>query len=172
MQRALRTFVHVVDRCTEGIGRSLRWVTVLLVLLVAIDVLLRYAFAASPVWLRELQWQSFALLFLGAGAYTFRADKHVRVDLFYSRFSRRDQARINGWGTLLLLLPWTAVIAWFGYDAVLSSWRVGEGSPNPGGLPAWYLVKSTIVFGMVFLFVQGLAEIVRTLLLPETDSSD
>ena len=166
MQVFFRAFVGFVDRLSERMGRGLSWITVLLVLLVAADVLLRYAFSASPIWLRELQWQVFALLFLGAGAYTFRHDKHVRVDLFYGRFSPRDRARVNGIGTLLFLLPWTAVIAWFGYDAVLNAWRVGEGSPNPGGLPAWYLVKSTIVLGMALLFIQGLAEIVRTLILP------
>lgn len=166
MQQLLTAFVRTIDRLTDRIGRFLSWITVLLVVLVTVDVLLRYAFAASPVWLRELQWQLFALLFLGAGAYTLRHDKHVRVDLFYGRFAPADRARVNGWGSLLFLLPWTAVLVWYGYDAALSAWRVGEGSPNPGGLPAWYVVKSAVPLGMALLFLQGLAEVIRGFFLP------
>ena len=162
MHKPLARFVAFVDALTDRIGRALAWITVLLVLLVAADVLLRYAFAASPVWLRELQWQVFALLFLGAGAYTLRHDQHVRVDLFYTRFAPADRARVNFWGTLLFLLPWCGVLAWFAYDYAYTAWLVREGSPDPGGLPGWYLVKATIPLGMGLLFLQGLAELVRT----------
>ena len=45
-------------------------------------------------------------------------------------------------------------------EPTLSSWRLGETSPDPGGLPR-YWVKSLIPLGFLLLGLQGVAQAIR-----------
>ena len=104
----------------------------------------------------ELEWHLFALIFLLSAAYTLKEDKHVRVDLFYDRFSARDKAWVNIIGTIFLLVPWCLVLLWVSFDYAYGSWMIREGSPDPGGLPARYVIKFGIGLAFVLLLIQAL----------------
>lgn len=105
----------------------------------------------------ELEWHLFSILFLFGAAFTFQMDKHVRVDLFYSQMSRKEKARINLFGNLLFLLPWCLFIIKYALAYAWASYQIGEGSPDPGGLPYRFVIKFCIVIGFVLLALQGLS---------------
>lgn len=152
-----------IDRLSQWVGSTVSWLTVVLVCIVFIDVVLRYAFDYSQNWILELQWHVFAcILLLGLG-YTLRHDQHVRVDVFYADWSPTVKAVINLGGAILLLLPWCLLIIQTGTDYTVNSWMMREGSDQPGGLPARYLIKGVIVLGFVLLLLQGLSEAYRSL---------
>lgn len=88
----------------------------------------------------------------------------VRVDIFYGRMSPRGRAHVDLWGTLLFLMPFLAVLGWAFWRFFFASYVADEGSPNPGGLPDWWLLKGTLVAFVVLTFLQGLATIARSLL--------
>ena len=127
------------------------------------DVIMRYLFSNTKTWVLELEWHLFAVIFLIGASYTLLHDKHVRVDVFYEKFSERKKDWVNIVGILLFMIPWTIVIIYYGWDYTLNAWSFKEGSPQPGGLPARYIVKSFIVIGFVMLLLQGVAEIFRRL---------
>jgi TRAP-type mannitol/chloroaromatic compound transport system permease small subunit len=96
-----------------------------------------------------------------SAAYTFRHDKHVRVDVWYQRFSPRDQALVNLLGNLILLLPWLGLLIYTSTLFAVDAWILREGSPDPGGLPARYLIKGVIPLGLALLFLQAVADSLR-----------
>jgi TRAP-type mannitol/chloroaromatic compound transport system permease small subunit len=106
----VKTIVHYIDRLNAVLGTFASWSTLLLVLLVCLDVLLRYFFQWSRVWMMELEIYVFAIIFLLGSAYAFQKDRHVRVDVFYSNMSIKKQAFVNIVGGLIFLLPWTLVM--------------------------------------------------------------
>ena len=164
MEKLLRSFVNGVGKINESIGRAVAWLTTLLVLLVCGDVLMRYWFNTTAAWVMELEWHLFALVFLLGAAYAFQQDRHVRVDLFYDRFSPRDRAWVNLVGGMVFLLPWCLVLVYVGWQYALGSYYIGEGSPNPGGLPHRFLIKGSIALGFLLLLLQALASIAAALL--------
>ncbi len=133
------------------------WFSGLLVLLVIYDVLMRYLFKLSTPWIMELEWHFFSILFLFGSAYTFQQDRHVRVDLFYSKLSEKEKARTNLFGNLLFLIPWCIFIAKYSFDYAYGSFLMGEGSPDPGGLPYRFIIKFCIVVGFVLLGLQAIS---------------
>lgn len=151
----------MISTLNDRIGRAVSWLTFGLVLLVVIDVTLRYLFNQTAVWIGELEWHLFAFVFLLSAGYALRHDRHVRVDLFYDAFSPRDRALVNLVGHTVLLLPWCGLLVWVSAQYALDSYRLGEGSPDPGGLPFRFVVKSAIPLGFFLLLLQGLAEIAR-----------
>ncbi len=142
-------------------GKSTAWLTTILVLLICLDVVLRYLFSASQIWMTELEWHLFAIIFLIGAAYTFQQDAHVRVDLFYTNYSEKGKAWINLLGILLFLIPWTLVLIRASNKYAYYSFRIGETSPDPGGLPGRWLIKYAIVIAFVLLFIQGVLLAVR-----------
>ena len=93
------------------------------------------------------------MVFLLGIAFALKQNAHVRVDIIYQKASRRTQAKIDLLGTLLFLFPVAAFIGWMSIDFVAFSWRVGEGSAEPGGLPGVYLLKTLLPLMAILLLL-------------------
>jgi TRAP-type mannitol/chloroaromatic compound transport system permease small subunit len=161
----LRRLVKLIDTGTEWLGRAASWLSALLVLVVSYDVISRYVFNASKVWVQELQWHIFALIFLLGAAWTLKHNRHVRVDLVYQRLSTKAQAWVNLLGFTVFLLPFCLLIIITGYHSTAFSWANHEASGNPGGLPMRYLLRGMIPLAFIWLMIQGFAEAARSLLI-------
>lgn len=157
----LRAVSRVVDVVNDRVGRAVRLLSLLLVAVVTFDVLMRYAFRISYVFIQELEWHLFAVLFLVAAGYTHLKGDHVRVDIVYARMSPRTRAWIDLVGGLLFLFPTCFLLISTSIPFIRVSLTFLEGSPDPGGLPARYLLKMAIPAGFGLLALQGLSELVK-----------
>ena len=153
-----------LDQLSEWSGRGIAWLTLGMVIVTFAVVVLRYLFNIGWIAMQESVTYMHALVFMLGAAYTLRHDGHVRVDIFYQKFSPRGRAWVDLLGTLLLLLPVTLFIAWISWEYVASSWELQEGSRETGGLPGVYLLKSAIPLMAVLLVLQGASLALRSLL--------
>ena len=152
-----------IDTLTKWTGKTAALLVLALVGLVVYDAFSRYLFNSGSVALQELEWHLFDLIFLLGIAYTLKHDKHVRVDLFYHRYPPRVKAWVNLTGTLLLVVPLSAFIAYWGIDFTQMAYDMDESSPNPGGLPYRFLIKGAISFAFFLVLLQSLSEVVKQL---------
>ena len=155
---------RALDGLAEQTGKAVSWLALLLTLVTVYDATMRYGFRSGSVAIQEAEWHIFALIFLLSAAYTFKHDAHVRVDIFYARMSTRGKAFIDTAGALLFLLPFSFLVIYTSIGFVENSWAVSEGSGDPGGLPARYILKAMIPLGFGLLFVQGLNDLIKNLL--------
>ena len=153
----LRSFCNCIDAVNEWMGRLAGWVTLGLVLVVFVDVVMRYLFNTSYVFTQELEWHLFGFIFLIGAGYTLLHDGHVRVDIIYQRLGPRGQAWINLIGVVFFMLPGCIMVIVTSWKFMYLSWSVMEGSPDPGGIPFRFLLKGTITAGFVLLTFQGLS---------------
>lgn len=154
--------MKILHNFSQFIGKSISWLTLLMVIFSTVGVLTSWIFNLSWNWLRESITWMHAANFLLAAAYTLNWQAHVRVDIFYSKMSRKKQALVDFIGTLLLLLPSCLFIAWASWPAFLLSWRVGEVSSEAGGLPAIYLLKSLLLIMPLLLIVEALNQLTKS----------
>lgn len=162
--RKLRPWADRIDGLNERLGTAMAVLVVAMTTIIVYDVTMRFVFKRGSVALQELEWHLFAVIFLIGAAYTYRHDGHVRVEVFFQRFSPRTKAWINIAGNLLFLLPLSVLVISSSWGFVSSSWQYHETSPDPGGLPATFLIKATIPLGFALLILQGAADTVRQLL--------
>ncbi len=160
---SLKKISTFIEYFNKRIGHATTACTLLMVIVTVIDVSLRYLFKSGSVAIQELEWHLFGFVFLIGAAYTFYEDEHVRIDIFYSRMSTTSKAWVNLFGTTLFCLPMCIVIIWTSLPFVISSWQVLEGSPDPGGLPARYILKSAIPIGFLLVSFQSVAVAIRSL---------
>jgi TRAP-type mannitol/chloroaromatic compound transport system permease small subunit len=135
-----------------------------MVLLTFLVVVLRYVFDSGWIALQESVSYLHSLVFLLGAAYTLKHDAHVRVDIFYSRFSERTKAWVELLGHLLILIPVMLFIAWISWPYISDAWSVKESSRDAGGLPGVYLLKSLILLMAGLLIIQALVLVMRAAL--------
>ena len=161
----LPAWIAGLDWLSDWTGRAVSWLTLGMVLVTFLVVLLRYAFDLGWIAMQESVVYMHGLVFMLGAAYTLRHNGHVRVDIFYRKIGRRGRHLVDLLGALLLLAPTCAVIAWTSWEYVFSAWAVQEGSPEAGGLPGLFLLKSLLLLMPLLLLLQALAGAARNLML-------
>ncbi|MEL7220970.1 MAG: TRAP transporter small permease subunit [Bacteroidota bacterium] len=159
----MKKVVAILDSISEHTGRIFSWSTSLMVWIVVGLVVMRYGFGAFSQKASELTTYFFAISFLMASGYAFKNDNHVRVDLFYAKWSDRGKALVNLIGGLFFLLPWCIVSCIVCFEYAKTSFLRGEVSDQPSGLPALYLLKFILLLGFVLLLIQGVSSIFKAI---------
>lgn len=154
--RALDAFVL---KC----GVAIAWLNVVLVIIILIQVVLRYVFGMGQVYLEELQWHLFGVLIMFGIGYGVVADAHIRLDILHRRFPPRIKALVEVLGILLMLTPLIVVLFVHGIDFVESSYRVAERSESPLGLPYRWAIKAAIPVSMAYLSVAALSRLIKSI---------
>lgn len=157
--------VAALEAVNEAVGRTVAWLLVALVAAVLLTVVLRYGFDIGSIALQEAALYLHAFAFMLGVAYTLRHDGHVRVDIFYRRLSPRGRAAVDLAGTVLLLFPLMGFILAVSWGYAAGSWARLEGSPEPGGLPLVFLLKSAIPAMALLMCLQGAALALRSAIL-------
>jgi TRAP-type mannitol/chloroaromatic compound transport system permease small subunit len=168
----VKSLIQKISALNALVGKSASWLTLALVILICVDVFWRYFFDNSKVWMGELEWHLFASIFLLGAAYTYKDDEHVRVDLFYTHYTEKRKAWINLIGNLLFLIPFCLIIIITSFNYAYTSFLFNEGTPNPGGLPYRFIVKSMISLGFTFLLLQAVGNSLASILIINNKSID
>lgn len=153
-----------LDGFTEVVGRSIAWLVIVMMAVQFAIVVMRYVFGLHSIVMQESVMYMHAMVFMLGAAWTLRHDGHVRVDIFYRKLSARGRAWIDLLGTLFLLFPVALFISISSLGYVTSSWAILERSPD-GGIPGVFLLKSLILVMMVLLMLQGVAQVIRQVLI-------
>ncbi len=161
----LEKIVRAIDSLSDKIGHFVGWMTTLMVLVVFYDTVMRYTFQKGNVALQELEWHLFAVVFLVGAAYTLKEGGHVRVDIIFLKLSEKTKAWIDFLGIFIFLIPFCVMVILSTLGFISNSWAVREVSPDPGGLPARYILKSVIPLGFFLLIIQGISEAAKNLMI-------
>lgn len=152
---------HRIDGLLDVIGRGISYIWLILLAVIVVNVLLRYAFSEGRIELEELQWHLYSVGFLLGFSYAYQADTHIRVDVLHERMSPRMQSWVELYGILLLLLPFIAVVLIYAMPFVASSYALDEISPSPGGLAFRWLIKAALPLGFVLLLLGVISRLIR-----------
>ena len=152
-----------IDKFTELVGWFTAFTLLSLSTLIVYDAFARYLFQSGSIALQELEWHLFDLVMMFAIAYTLKYNQHVRVDLFYEKFSQRNKIIIDLIGSIFLILPFSLLVIFFSIDFIQLSLSQLEGSSDPGGLPMRYLIKSVMFFSFIVVVLQAISEIIKSM---------
>jgi len=154
---SLRWLALVNSTLQSRLGRSLAWLILAMTVIESVIVAARFGADMGSTAVQESVSYLHAIVFMLCLGYAAEADAHVRVDIFYRKFSALGQAWVNLIGSLLLLLPYSLFMLFISWDWALQSWHFGEGSINPGGLPFVYVLKMLVPAAASLLTLHALA---------------
>ncbi|MCY9803678.1 TRAP transporter small permease subunit [Vibrio scophthalmi] len=168
MNKALTTSLSVplykqLEQTIGAISRYLAWINLALIAVIVLQVILRKVFSNGQIALEELQWHLYATAVMFGTAYAQVSNLHVRVDLFYHKFSARTKAIVDLFGITCFALPFVVIVILHSYDFAYESWRVNERSASPSGLDYRWLIKSVIPVSFSVLFFALIAKVLRSI---------
>ena len=157
---ALLKLSRQIDALTEHIGKAVRWLVLLVVLISAGNAVMRYTINYSSNAYLEIQWNLFGMIFLSCAGYTLMRNEHVRIDLISGRFSKRGQTWIDIFGILFFLMPMAIAIMVLSWPVFIHALQSNEMSNSAGGLIVWP-ARLMVPAGFFLLIVQALSELIK-----------
>jgi len=159
----VRAAVRVIDAITEWVGKTARWFTVVLVLVMAYGVIKRFAFNAPELWPYEVAIMLGAAVWILGLSYVHRYDGHVRVDVIYAHLSPRLRGIIDVVGSLLSFFPIFILLVYASANWAWDAWATDERMAETGWDPPVAPLRTVVMLGFFFFALQGVAQLVRAL---------
>lgn len=178
----LRTFIAIIDRLNQQIGRIIMF-GIFAMMAVLLWSIISKALGQPSLWTLEMaQFAMITYFFLG-GAYAIQMGSHVRMDLFYERWSVKRKALVDAI-TVLCLLTYLGVLLWgglsstayslgyFGSEPISFFAGLITGHESTGTLersrtiwrPYLWPIKVIMCVGIVLMLLQALSELFKDIL--------
>ena len=161
---ALAQLSKIIDRLNTYVGYLCAFFVFSMVLVVFTVVVLRYGFNIGFIWMQEVYVCLHSFVFMLGAGFTYLANEHVRIDVFYREASKKYKAIVDLFGNIFLLLPFLYIIWNYSYPFVYRSFLMGEVSREAGGMPALYILKSAILWFCLVLFLQLISNVIKSIL--------
>ncbi len=152
-----------IEGLVDLFGKVASWLTLSIVLLIVINVVLRYSMSLGSVWAQELEWHLLAAMILFGISFALLRGDNVRVDVFYANYTPQKKFIVDLVSAILTIII-AVIFVKLSIKCVGQSFSISEKSPDPGGIPARWLIKSLIPIGFSLLALQGFAEMLRIIL--------
>ena len=152
---------QTIDLLNEKIGKLTSYLSIPLILLTFLVAFMRYALDFGSIAIQEITIYLHALIFTTGASYTLKNNMHVRIDIFYNKFSNNLRKTIDFYGTIFLLLPTCVLIIISSFKYVITSILLLESSKEAGGLPILYILKTYILLMAIMLVLQAISEVIK-----------
>ena len=143
------------------------WLAFLVVIAEFQIVVLRFVFSYEQTLMSDLVRFWYGSLFLFGSYYTLIKDGHVRVDVLYTNFSRKNKAKVNLFGSLILGIPLCLTIFFRGMackQCVLNQPIINfETSQSTQGMNIKYLMAGFLIIFALTMLIQFLVYSLRSL---------
>ncbi len=162
--RALRAYIHVVDRFNRWIGRIVMYgIFVMMAILLWSTFTKSAPFMLPSLWTLEMAQFAMVAYYILGGPYSIQLGTNVRMDLFYGEWSDRRRAQVDAI-TVLFLIFYLAILIWGGWDSLMYSFQYGGERSPTAWRPYLWPIKLIMVVGLVLMLLQAVSELCKDIL--------
>lgn len=155
------TFIKIVDNINEYVGRATSFIIPIIMLIVSLEVVMRYVFDSPTIWAWDINIQLFALVVFLGGGYTFLKKGHVNIDILYGRLSSKGQAVLDIITAPIFFL-FMGILLWKLGGMALQSVEEGEVMSTILAPPI-YPLKILVTIGVLLFLLQGIASLLQSI---------
>jgi TRAP-type mannitol/chloroaromatic compound transport system permease small subunit len=159
-------FTDAIDKLNTRVGEFVAYWGVIAVFVYYYEVIARYVFNSPTNWVHESMFLMFGMSYMLSGAFGYHADQHVRVDVFYSKWSPRGKA-IADIITSVFFFIFIGTMFYTGWIFFLSAYNpgsFGERSFTEWAVQYWP-VKMMIPIGAALLLLQGISKLIKDIII-------
>ena len=156
-------FCRALDGFISRTGKLISWLAAVLIVIIILQVILRYVFGRGLVVLEEVQWHLYAIGIMFGFSYDVVHNSNIRLDLLHDRFPRRRKEKVEIFGILFLLMPMIIVILYHSWPFLFDSIRINERSDAPMGLCCRWFIKAFLPVGFIMLGLAAISRLIRAI---------
>lgn len=159
----MKKIVQAINSISEFTGQVVKFLVIALIIVLCYEVISRYVFNNPTIWALETSKMLMGTFGACGWAYTYLHDSHVRVDVIYTRFSRRGKAWINVIMSVIFLFPICIILISAGTRWAAFSWKTGEKMVESSWLPPAAPFRTILVVGFVLFALQSISKFIQEL---------
>ena len=161
MPKFIVTYVKVVDYLSTKFGRLAMYLIFVMIGVLLLDAVTRNIINIPLSWCIEMAQFTMAAYYIVGGPYSMQLDSHVRMDLLYSKFSRINQARLDCFTAIFLVIYLVALLI----GAVSSTKYAIEYDQRKFSMwnPSMIPIKLIMVFGIGLMLLQAISTFFKDL---------
>ena len=155
MPKFIVNYVRVVDYVSTKCGRAAMYLIFLMIGVLLLDAVTRNIINFPLSWCIEMAQFTITAYYIVGGPYSMQLDSHVRMDLLYSRFSPRNQARLDCF-TALFLVVYLVCLLIGAISSTIYAIEIGQrkfSMWNPSMIP----IKIIMVCGIILMILQSIS---------------
>ena len=171
MRESIAGVIARIEWVIDRIGQAASLLALVIIVLMACNVLLRYSLSLGTVWAQELEWHLLAALILFGMSYALLRGDNVRVDIFYSKYSPQTKRWVDI-ASAILTMAIAVIMVFLSWKYVGQSYAIAEKSPDPGGIAMRWLLKSLLPLGYGLLFLQSFGALLKLWFLDENSEPE
>lgn len=156
-------YLRWIDTINGYVGEYVSYWALLAVFVYYYEVVARYVFNSPTNWVHESMFLMFGMQYVLSGAFGYRDDSHVRVDILYARLSPRGKAACDVFTSIFFFI-FTITMLVTGWRFAMDSIGFGERSFTEWEIQYWP-VKLMLPLGALLIVLQGGVRLVLDLTL-------
>ncbi len=153
----VRKLFSVVDGLSVFTGKLFSFLVLPVMILEAVEVVLRYVFDSPTDWSWELAAHLSGMMFIMGAAWVLLDDKHVRTDIIYAKLGKRAQALLDVIFFAIIFFSFCGVLTYKSWIKAIYSTQIYERTFSMWGPPLFPL-KIVIATGFTILLLQGIVK--------------
>ena len=157
----MKKTLRVIETISQYSGRVFMWFTLALVLLLTMEVFMRYVLNNPTIYSYEISTMLGVTIACGGLAYTHLHNGHVRVDVIWRLLSPRGRAITDIVTAFLFFFPVVFAITYFSAYWTHFSISIGEIMTKTYLYPPAWPVRAMMAFGFFLFIPQGIAKLIR-----------
>jgi len=156
-------FTDVIEWINTKAGEYVAYWAVISVFVYYYEVIARFLYNSPTNWVHESMFLMYGMQYMVSGAYAYKEDQHVRVDVVYTHLSVRGKAIADIVSSVFFFI-FTLTMLWTGYKFAWDAVSVGETSFTEWGIQYWP-VKLTIPLGAALIALQGVCKLIKDIVI-------
>ena len=175
-EQNMQGLVSISEKIREIVnraGRASTWLLVPLVIITMWDVVARklvwiqifmvanFGSFFESTLMQEMEWHLHTVVFCMVLGYGYTHNRHVRVDFLRENFNFQSKAKVEFYGNILFMLPFTLICVYFSWIYMVDSYQIGEVSASLVGLSNRWIIKAFLPIGYFFLFLGGMSVMIQ-----------
>ena len=157
----MKRLLAIVDSLSTWTGKAASWLTLVVVIFIVYEIMMRYVFHLPTLWVSESMVFGCGLTYVLGAAWALQDNRHVKIDLVYGKLTLRQRAAIDA-VTFVFFALYLGFFLWAVSKYAWQSVSVAETSGSAWD-PVVYPIKVALAFGTLLLLLQGIAKFVRDL---------
>lgn len=153
--KIIKNYVRFVEAINRTVGKAAMYLIFMMMGILLFSVISRGVFNVPHIWVVEMAQFTMAAYYLLGGGYSMIMDSHVRVDVFYSRWSVKRRAFTDSI-TAFCLIFYLIFLLYGGLSSTQYALEYGQKNYSSWG-PPLAPIKIIMVIGIVLMLLQAIA---------------
>lgn len=155
MPKAIKMYVRYVDFFSRIIGKFAMYLVFAMMAILLFSSISRTVFNVPHIWAVEMAQFTMAAYYMLGGAFSMLLGAHVRMDVFYGKWSPKTRAWVDVF-TVFCLIFYLVVLFAGGISSTAYSLEYGQRNYSAWGPPV-APIKIIMVIGIFLMLLQSVA---------------